>query len=196
MSLPAEDLLNRRMTVEEYLAFDAQSPERYEYEYGELVAMAGGTLAHAERSVTFASELRAALRPRGCRVFGSDLKVAVDPKGVYYYPDVTVVCGTPELYQGKKDLLTNPTLIVEVLSPSTEVRDRMLKFRRYSQLPSLQHYLLALPEGAEGDGQGLVQHFVRQEGGWTARFLDLDGSLELQGVSIPLRQLYPDIART
>jgi len=183
------------MTVEEYLAFDAQSPERYEYEYGELVAMAGGTLAHAERCARFIRVFGAML-PEHCRIFTSDLKVAVDPKGVYYYPDVTVVCGTPELYQGKKDLLTNPTLIVEVLSPSTEVRDRMLKFRRYGQLPSLQHYLLALPESAEGDGQGLVQHFVRQEGGWTARFLDLDSSLELQGVSIPLRQLYPDVART
>lgn len=131
-----------RVTAEEYLALDRSSPQRHEYYDGVVYAMAGGSVVHARIITNTVVALAAMLRNRGCEVFGSDLRVRVAERQCYSYPDVTVVCGNAQTATEQNDTLLNPTVLVEVLSKSTEAHDRGLKFTRYRSLPSLSEYVL------------------------------------------------------
>ncbi len=129
-------------TVEEYLKMEVQADFKSEYYTGEIFAMAGGTLAHSQIAANVITGLGIALRNRDCIVCSSDLKVRIDKADSFVYPDATVICGAPEYHEERQDIITNPTLIVEVLSPSTAEFDRHGKFMRYMQLDSLQEYVL------------------------------------------------------
>jgi Uma2 family endonuclease len=125
------------LSVEDYLAMEQQSDVRHEYVGGMILDMVGSTERHNMIALNLASLLRQHLRGRGCRVFVSDMKVRVDD--VFYYPDVMVVCGSPTpmaLFQ------TDPIIIAEVLSDSTESRDRLEKLVAYQSLSTLQEYIL------------------------------------------------------
>ena len=124
-------------TPAEYLALERAADAKSEYLDGEIVAMTGGSRAHSLIAANLVRELGNALRERPCEVYGSDLRVSVALAGLYAYPDVTVVCGQPTFTDDERDTLENPTVIVEVLSPSTEGLDRGAKFTRYRRLPSL-----------------------------------------------------------
>ena len=127
-------------TEEEYVTWEEDAIEKSEYIDGEIRAMSGGSEPHASIPMNIGGELRTALRGRGCRVLSSDMKVWA--AGVYYYPDLSVVCG-PSIYRGRnKHTITNPLVVVEVLSPSTESEDRGEKFIRYQQIETLRSYLL------------------------------------------------------
>lgn len=152
-----------RMTPEEYLAFERSSDVRHEYADGEIFAMSGGTIEHATVASNIVRELGTALRDRGCRVLGSDMRVKI-PAGRYVYPDASVVCGRPHLDDTVRDTLTNPGVVVEVLSDSSEAYDRGDKFAHYRSVPSLMHYVLA-PQKAPR-----IEVFTRQsQGGWLLR---------------------------
>ncbi len=129
-------------TYEEYQRFEDTNPARHEYVDGQILAMAGGTPAHArlQAAVLFALERR--LEGRPCQPFPSDLRVKVVATGAATYPDVTVVCGSVETDAEDPGAVTNPTVIVEVLSDSTEAYDRGDKFEHYRQIPTLQAYVL------------------------------------------------------
>ena len=129
-------------TYEEYRRFEDTNPARHEYVDGQILAMAGGTPAHArlQAAVLFALERR--LEGRPCQPFPSDLRVKVVATGAATYPDVTVVCGSIETDAEDPRAVTNPTVIVEVLSDSTEAYDRGDKFEHYRQIPTLQAYVL------------------------------------------------------
>ena len=127
----------------EYLTWEEQQPFRYEYLNGEVYAMTGGTLAHNNIALNLASALKQQLRGTGCRVFINDVKVQVNRKGIYFYPDLVVTYNTSDLQSQK--LIRHPCLIVEVLSPGTESYDRGDKFRQYRQMPSLKEYILIDP---------------------------------------------------
>lgn len=124
------------MTEEEYLAFEEASAEKHEYVNGRVYAMAGGTIEHSTVCGRAILVLGSRLRS-GCRVLTSDARVLVPETRLYTYPDATVLCGRPEQ---RPDLLalTNPTVVVEVLSPSTEGYDRGAKFAHYRRCASLQ----------------------------------------------------------
>lgn len=175
-----------KTTVEAYLAAEEVAKERSEFIRGEVFAMAGGSAAHAILGGRSFAALDAGLRKQGCRVFNGDLAVQVAEGEAFLYPDVSVVCGPPEFGAGGR--LSNPSLLVEVLSPSTERFDRGEKFALYRSLPSLTDYLLV------SSGAPRVEHYRRGEGGlWLYRVVEgLAAELELpnQGMRLSLAGLY------
>jgi Uma2 family endonuclease len=123
-----------------------------------MFAMTGGSFPHALIIGNLAGELRQQVKGRGCKVCPNDLRVRVRETGLYTYPDVVVVCGEPRLDGEHRDTLLNPTLIVEVLSPATEVYDRGEKFEHYRTIDSLAEYLLVAQDKPR------VDHYLRQDG--------------------------------
>jgi Uma2 family endonuclease len=145
-----------KMTIEEYLTWELDQDIRYEYINGEIFAMTGGTIPHNDIALNLYTSLRPHLRPRGCRVNISDVKVQVTPKSPYFYPDLIVSCHPDDLNARK--FIQNPKLIVEVLSPGTSNKDRGEKFRYYLTMPSLQEYILIDSEKIS------VERYCRGEG--------------------------------
>ena len=149
-------------TEEEYFEFERTSFGRWEYVKGEIRMMSGGTADHSAIAMNIGRALGNALAPKGCRVFGSDMKVhTLDRTNTY--PDISVVCGPLSFHRGRKDIITNPVLIVEVLSDSTEVYDMGDKFRHYQTLPTLTDYLLVAQDEAR------VQLYTRHDDHWHYR---------------------------
>lgn len=128
------------MTPEEYLAWEAEQPEKHEYLNGEVYSMAGGTLPHNDIAVNLTSALRGFLRGKGCKVRMSDAKVQVADQGPYFYPDLVVTCDDRD--RRAIDAIYYPKLIIEVLSPSTAGFDRGDKFKYYRRLSTLEEYVL------------------------------------------------------
>lgn len=152
------------MTEAEYLAFERASPEKHEYAEGELFAMSGGTGDHAAIAANLIRELGNAVFGRGCRVHTSDMRVKLPGTPRYVYPDISVVCSKPEYTDEAKDTLTNPQVVVEVLSESTEAYDRGEKFAAYQTIDSLAHYVIA------SQTKPRLEVFTRQDGGgWLLR---------------------------
>lgn len=138
-----------------------------EYYQGQIYAMAGGTVRHSQISSNIITLLSNALSNKPCRVFNSDLRLNVQDNGLYTYPDVMVICGKVELLPDRQDTVTNPVLIVEVLSESTRDYDMTFKFELYRSLPSLEHYLLVDSDKVlvryfrrVGDGQWLMHELI------------------------------------
>jgi len=147
------------MTYAEYLAAEATSDVRHEYLNGEVWAMAGGTPEHGALALAIGGELRGALRGKPCRVYSSDVRVRVSDTGLSTYPDVSVVCGQLETAPDDKDAITNPVVLVEVLSDTTEAYDRGAKAAHYRRTPSLREYVLV------SQAEPLVEVFRRAESG-------------------------------
>lgn len=135
--------VNRR-SPQEFLQWEEQQLQKYEYEYGEVMAMTGGTLPHNEVAVNLITLLKNHLRGKGCRILGGDAKVMVREMNLFYYPDVVVTCDPRDRFA--REYVSYPCLIVEVISPSTEARDRGIKFRNYARLKSLYEYVLIDPD--------------------------------------------------
>jgi Uma2 family endonuclease len=145
-----------KMTIEEYLEWEPQQDLRYEYFNGEVFAMTGGTIPHNDIALNFYTALRPHLRPRGCRVNVSDVKVQVSSESPYYYPDVVVSCDPQDINARK--FIQKPKIIAEVLSPGTSAKDRGEKFTNYLTMPSLKEYLLINSEKIS------VERYCRAEG--------------------------------
>jgi Uma2 family endonuclease len=182
-----------KVSAEEYLALDRAAEFRSELLDGEMVAMSGGSLRHSELKINLAVSVHAAFRGSGCRVFDSDLRVRVSSR-MYTYPDLTVVCGKPKLADERQDIVVNPTIIFEVLSPSTERYDRGIKFRRYREIESLTDYILV------DQDQVRIEQYTRGEAStWTFRDYPAASEtlrIESIGVSIPLAGIYEGIEFT
>ncbi|HEY8598113.1 MAG TPA: Uma2 family endonuclease [Thermomicrobiales bacterium] len=130
------------LSEEEYLRLERESEVRHEYLAGEIVAMVGASKDHNRIVTSTSFALYAQLRHRPCDLFANDMRVKVGASGLYTYPDLTVVCGEPLFFEEDTNTLLNPTVIIEVLSPSTEGYDRGKKFQHYRGLRSLKEYLL------------------------------------------------------
>ncbi|MEL6525425.1 MAG: Uma2 family endonuclease [Chloroflexota bacterium] len=130
------------MTEAEYLAYEFESDIKHEYMSGEVWAMTGASLRHNTIAVNLLTTLKNTLRGKNCNVYPSDMRVQVADTKDYMYPDVSVVCGDVQLAENVFDSLINPTVIIEVLSPSTERYDRGKKFQLYRRTPTLNTYLL------------------------------------------------------
>jgi Uma2 family endonuclease len=149
-----------RLTPEQYLELERAALDvRSEYYNGRMYAMSGGTHPHAIVIGNLGSELRIALKKGPCVVTTSDMRVRVSKTGLYTYPDIVVVCDPPQYGDGRHDTLLNPTLILEVLSPSTEGHDRGFKFAQYRTLESLREYALV------SQSEPRVEIFRRQPSG-------------------------------
>jgi Uma2 family endonuclease len=174
-------------TLDEYLSFEASSNVKHEYLDGKIYAMAGGSPEHAALAAAVIGLLFPQLRSGRCRALDADLRVRVPATGLLTYPDVTVVCGPREVDAKDPLAVNNPTLIVEVLSPSTEEYDRGEKFKHYEQLPSLRQYVLVSTANERG-----VEVRTRTERGWSLTVLR-DGEiakLESIGATMDVRELY------
>ncbi len=130
------------LTPEEYLHREQDAEFRSEYFRGEMFAMAGASANHNLIVLNAGASLREQLKKMPCRVYPSDLKLRIEATGFYTYPDLSVVCGEPQLESNGGDVLLNPVVLVEVLSDSTEAYDRGKKFEHYRTIPSLKHYVL------------------------------------------------------
>jgi len=140
-----------RYTYQDYVSLEEESSTRHEFLAGEIVAMAGGTPEHAAMAAEVIGQLREQIRGGSCRVFTSDLGVRVKATGLATYPDASVVCGPTERDPDKKTNVTNPRLIVEVTSDSTEDYDRGEKLRHYQQIPSLEAIVIVSHREARVD---------------------------------------------
>jgi len=130
------------MTEAEYLAFERESDIKHEFVDGEIFAMAGASWHHTVIVANINTHLNIELENSSCISVTNDMKVYVASEKSFRYPDVVVVCGDPQFREGEPDVLTNPIVIFEVLSPSTELRDRSIKYFEYQQIQSLQDYIL------------------------------------------------------
>ena len=130
------------LTPEEYIASERKAALKSEYLNGEILAMSGASLAHTRITLDIATELNTQLRGKECEVITNDMRVRTGSKGAYFYPDVVAFCGEPQFEDNVFDTLLNPIIVVEVLSPSTEVYDRGEKFAHYQELTSLREYIL------------------------------------------------------
>ncbi|HEU0297799.1 MAG TPA: Uma2 family endonuclease [Longimicrobium sp.] len=178
-----------RYTPEEYLALERHAELKSEYIDGRIIAMTpGGSAPHNYIAGNIYAGLLTRFSGRGCHVYFSDVKVRFGRGGTNYtYPDVMALCGTPRYEDGFKDTLDNPSLIVEVLSDSTERYDRGEKFSGYQALDSLREYVLV------SQNQVKVERFWRQGDFWVySAFMDLDASIEFESVrsSFSLREIY------
>jgi Uma2 family endonuclease len=176
-------------TAQEYLAFERQSAEKHEFLNGEIYLMTGATANHNLIVGNIYASLHSQLRQRPCVVYPSDMKVRAG--GLYTYPDVSVVCDTPRFEDAQRDVLLNPTVIVEVLSPTTENYDRGKKFQLYRALDSLQEYVLVAQDSVR------IERYLRQpDGQWLfADAADLETRLELPsiGCSLLLSDVYEKV---
>ncbi len=181
-----EAALQRRMTPEEYLAYDRASEERHEYVDGEIFAMSGGTREHSLIGQNVTRELGSALLDRPCEVHGSDLRIKT-PSAKYHYADAFVLCGPAVFEDETRDVVLNPKAIVEVLSDSTERYDRGDKFASYRSVATFIDYVLVSQTSV------LVEHFHRlPDGTWLYRALGPGEQLALPslGCEIPVDRLY------
>lgn len=137
------NLQSPMLSPAEYLAWEAEQDTKHEYENGKIIAMTVGTIPHSQISANLATLLIPHLRGKGCKVAISDAKVST-PSGKYYYPDLTVTCDDRDRFA--RDFWQYPTIIVEVLSPATEARDRGIKQQHYMLIETLQTYILITPE--------------------------------------------------
>lgn len=180
-----------RMTPAEYLARERMAPTRSQFVDGTVTAMAGSSFAHNTIALNVADSLRRQLRGKPCRVHVSDVRVCVDQNGLYTYPDVLISCEPRELLEGAPDTLLNPSVIFEVLSPSTELFDRGAKFLRYQTIPSLTHYVLIAQH------RQFVECFTREGETWSLRNISgPQGVLELSAVNcaVSLAGIYEDVS--
>lgn len=180
----------QRYSPADYLALERASEFKHEFFDGEMFLMAGGTIEHSQVAANVIRALGNALADTGCRVLTSDMKIKL-PTGLYTYPDASVVCDQPQYEDDHKDVLLNPLLIVEVLSPSTEAYDRGQKFRHYQTCPSLREYVLIAQD------RSAVDHYLRQPSGqWLlTTFESLDATMPLPslGVGLRLRDIYAKV---
>jgi Uma2 family endonuclease len=180
----------RYYTPEEYLALERAADYKSEYVAGEIFAMSGASEDHNTIAGNIFRLLGNQFQGRPCRVYISDMRVQVAATGMYTYPDVVAVCGPREFAGAHRDTLLNPTVIVEVLSPSTEVYDRGAKFDHYWRLPSLAEYVLVAQDHMR------VEHFARQGNGWVltiARTSDDILRLPALDATLPLAAIYENV---
>lgn len=179
------------MTYAEFLAFEEASATKHEYLDGLVVAMAGGSPEHARLSARLIVELTRLLGDRPCVVYSSDARVRISATNRATYPDVTVVCGETEAADDDADAITNPIVLVEVLSDTTEREDRGEKFAHYRRLPSLQEYVLV------SQREPRIEVFRRAEQMWIFREAGPGESIELGslGVTLDVDAVYRDPRR-
>lgn len=171
------------ITPEEFLEFERSAFEKHEYLNGEIFDMAGASLAHVGISSNINATLGFQMKKRPCSSYHSDLRVHIPKTGLYTYPDVVAVCGTPQLVEdGHHDILLNPDLIVEVLSPSTQEYDMGAKFNHYRTIESLKEYVLVWQ-----DKKRVARYTKRDDSSWVLTdFIGEDAMIELTSVECSL----------
>lgn len=180
--------LPKYISPEEYLMMEEVSEQKSEYFDGVVTLMAGGSENHNNIAFDVTSNLRIGLRGSLCRAFNSETRLFIKKNGLYTYPDAMVVCGEIERTDAKTETITNPSLVIEVLSPSTEAYDRSRKFERYRDIDSFSEYVLIHQD------RPFIEHYRKGEDGvWLVRFIqgiDATLTLETANYELPFRVIY------
>jgi Uma2 family endonuclease len=180
----------RLYTADEYLAIERASDHKSEFVNGRIHAMTGAAWSHNQIVSNIVIHVGARLQGRGCSIVSGDQRVKVSRTGLYTYPDVVALCGPPQLEDAHLDTLTNPGVIFEVLSRSTELYDRGEKFAHYRKIESLREYILVGQNGVH------VEQFVRHGDHWMLSELTEPADvlrIETLGCEIPLRLIYDQV---
>jgi Uma2 family endonuclease len=174
------------LTPEQYLEIDRAAETRSEYYNGRMYAMSGGSFRHVLIISNFASRLHTALQGRDCATLSSDMRTIAGD--IYAYPDIVIVCGEPQFAHGRTDVLTNPSVLIEVLSPSTERYDRGFKSAQFRRAATLQEYAMV------SQIEPRVEVFRRGEGGiWVlTEYVGLDAVCRFDSLdcTVPLAEIY------
>jgi len=182
----------RFLSLEEYFLLEETGETKHEYYQGAAYAMTGGSLAHNLIVANIIGQLYRQLDGKACTVYPSDLRLKVEATGLYTYPDVLVICGPARTADRRNDTVTNPSVLIEVLSPSTEDYDRGKKFQHYRTIETLRDYLVIAQDSIH------VEHYSRQEKHqWLLReFTQAEGVMHLAsiGCSLPLAAVYEKVA--
>ncbi len=169
-----------RFSFREYLRVDAESPAKHEFLDGMILAMAGGSPEHAALAMAVGAALQRQLEGKRCRVYSADLRIRVPASGFAGYPDVTVVCERLERDPEDASTATNPAVVVEILSPSTEQYGRGEKLRQYQELASLLHVVLVSYD------EKRIDVWSRNEAGWALTTANAGGRVRLDGIGCAL----------
>ncbi|MGG6266648.1 Uma2 family endonuclease [Leptolyngbya sp. AN03gr2] len=180
----------KRVTPEEYLELERKADFRSEYRNGEIIQMTGGSANHNTIFINWCALLKMQLRGKNAKVFGGDLRLWIPDFRLYTYPDVMVIQGEPIFHDDRKDIVTNPSLIVEVLSKSTQEYDRSDKFKMYRSIPEFQEYVLINQYRVE------IEHYAKTSEGWLLRDYGADTksiSLRSLGLEFAIADLYEGV---
>lgn len=182
----------QRYTPEEYLALERKAEYRSEYFAGEIFAMSGASEPHNIITTNLVREISLQFKGRPCKVYSSDMRVKVSSTGLYTYPDVVALCGEPQFDDQLKDTLINPTVLIEVLSPSTEAYDRGQKSMHYRRIVSVEEYLLISQDRVQ------IEHYRRQpDNHWLlSEASELQATIELPSIAcvLALAEIYDKVA--
>ena len=184
----AQSQEKRRMAPKEYLEFDRASDIKHEYFNGQIFAMTGAKKNHNLINTSLTANLVNRIGNSTCRVFSNDMRVKIESESGYAYPDIAVACGNLEFEDDQLDTLTNPIVIMEILSDATEAYDRGDKFAYYRAIPTLQEYILV------SQNKCRVEQFIRKEGGmWGMFHYENRGQIikiESIDCAVPLSDIY------
>ena len=185
-----ENIAPAHSSPHEYLDRERKAKDKHEYFEGDIIALAGASLAHNRIVANLMRAVGNLLVDKPCEILPSDIRITTPSANAYMYPDATIVCGRPEMADNKFDTLRNPRIIFEVLSPSTADHDRTKKFFFYRQIPTFQEYILI----------DCTQHFIeagrRQGEDWEFEGVaDPEGYLSLSSIKshVPLRNIYRNV---
>ena len=182
-------LYNRKKhTIEEYLQFERTSLEKHEYHNGEIFLMAGAGARHNKIFSNFFIQLGIRLKGQPCQPYGSDLRVHIPENTLFTYPDISILCGDMVFSEMDEDTVILPTVIVEILSPSTKDYDRGGKFRLYRDITSLKEYVLI-----ESESIGIEIYRINKEGKWELQeYKSTEDTLSIPTIDfhIPLKEIY------
>jgi Uma2 family endonuclease len=179
-----------RYTAEEYLALERSASYKNEFDDGQIYAMTGASREHNLVSGNIYRDLSLQLKKRPCEAYINDMRVKAAEANSYHYPDISVVCGTPQFEDAHVDTLLNPTLLIEVLSPSTEAYDRGGKFAHYRKISTLREYLLVTQD------QPSIERYVRQGDVWIlSEAVGLEAFVSLESIDcvLSLREVYDKV---
>ena len=178
----------KKLTPEEYLEIERNAEFKSEYYNGEMFALAGASYVHNKISSNIHVSLANQLKGKVCQVFQSDLKIMEQISGLFTYPDIVTICGKPEFYDEEKDVIVNPTVIMEVLSKSTETYDRGFKFELYRRIDTLKDYFMVSQEKVS------IEYYSRNaDNSWTLKeFNDINQSIEIKSIEciLELKDVY------
>ncbi|MCW3122877.1 MAG: Uma2 family endonuclease [Flavipsychrobacter sp.] len=161
---PALAYSKRYYTIEEYLEMENEATEKHEYYKGEIFAMSGAKLNHNTITSNLLTGLGSILNGKSCRPYGSDMRIHIEKNSLFTYPDISVICKPVISLNDDKMNVLNPTIIIEVLSPSTRNYDRVSKFQLYRDIPSLKQYIMV-----DSDAMHIEAHHINENGNWELR---------------------------
>ena len=177
-----------KLTVEEYLRFEKESPEKHEYFKGEIFGMAGASERHNVIFSNLFGELAFRLKGKPCKPYGSELRIHIPENTLFTYPDISIICGDIVLSRMDADTAILPTVLIEILSPSTKDYDRGGKFRLYRDIPSLKEYILIDSESIS------IEIFrINGQGNWELeehRSIENTLAIRTLEISFPLKEIY------